>query len=50
VDRKKVFNNVRGYEDIVEAKRAREGGETSANDWEGGTVANNNGGGKRGGR
>ena len=47
-NRKKIFNDVRSYKDIVEAKRAGKDGEASANHWKGGTIANNNGGRKRG--
>jgi hypothetical protein len=43
---KKVFNNSRSNENIVEAKGTREGRVTSANYRKSGAVANNNGGGK----
>jgi len=45
-NRKKVFNNSRSNENVVEAKGTRDGRVTSANYRKSGTVANNNGGGK----
>jgi hypothetical protein len=49
-NRKKIFDDVRSKKDIVEAKRTRKGGVTDANHRESGTIANNNGRGKGGGR
>ena len=46
-NRKQVFDNIRGNKDIVEAKESRKDGVTGAYHGKGGTVANNNGRGKR---
>jgi hypothetical protein len=48
-NRKKIFNNVRGYKNIVETERTRKSGVSGANNREGGTITYNNGGRKRGG-
>jgi len=49
-NRDKIFYDVRSKENIVEAKGTGKGGVTGANHRESGTVANNNGRGKGGGR
>ena len=48
-NRKKIFNDVRSYKDIVETERARKSGVSGANNRESGAISHNKGGRERGG-